>query len=144
MLFIYLQVLLHDELLTSHGSHHICPTLISSLASEEIMYTNTMYPYIISRMCNKCDVINNIVRERLTHSSCFTIRLVVEYPALTIYCIEGDGVVVKQIVRDHHSTVLNHVREVFPAQKTRDVVDATIVTTRTHHKRPHPTHEHIT
>ena len=29
-----------------------------------------MYPYIISRMCNKCDIFYNIVR--LTHSSCFT------------------------------------------------------------------------
>jgi hypothetical protein len=62
----------HDELLTAHGSHHIHHGLVSSLASEEIMHTKTMYSYIISRMCNKCDIFYNIMRGRLTHSSCFT------------------------------------------------------------------------
>jgi hypothetical protein len=51
----------HDELLTAHGSHHIRLGLISSLAYEEILHTKTMYPYIISRMCNECDVLNKIV-----------------------------------------------------------------------------------
>jgi hypothetical protein len=46
----------HDELLTARGGHHICPSLVSSLASEEILYLKTMYPYIISRMCNECDI----------------------------------------------------------------------------------------
>jgi hypothetical protein len=67
-----LVVHVHDELLTARGSHHIRPGLVSSLASEEILHTNTMYPYIISRICNKCDLLNNIVRGRLTHNSCFT------------------------------------------------------------------------
>jgi hypothetical protein len=67
-----LVVHVHDELLTARGSHHIRPGLVSSLASEEILHTKTMYPYIISRICNKCDLLNNIVRGRLTHSSCFT------------------------------------------------------------------------
>jgi hypothetical protein len=49
----------HDELLTSRGSHHIRPGLVSSLAFEEILHTKTMYPYIISKMCNECDVFNN-------------------------------------------------------------------------------------
>ena len=55
----------HDELLTACGSHHIRPSLISSLTSEGILHTNMMYPYIISRMCNKCDILSNIVREDL-------------------------------------------------------------------------------
>jgi hypothetical protein len=57
----------HDELLTARGGHYIRPSLISSLASEEILYTKTMYSYIISRMCNECDIFYIIVR--LTHSS---------------------------------------------------------------------------
>jgi hypothetical protein len=65
-----LVVHVHDELLTARGGHHIRPSLVSSLASEEIMHTNMMYPYIISRMCNECDIFYFIVR--LTHSSCFT------------------------------------------------------------------------
>jgi hypothetical protein len=60
----------HDELLTARGGHHIRPSLVSSLASEEIMHKKTMYPYIISRICNECDIFYIILR--LTHSSCFT------------------------------------------------------------------------
>jgi hypothetical protein len=60
----------HDELLTARGGHHIRPSLVSSLTSEEILHTKTMYPYIISRICNECDIFYIILR--LTHSSCFT------------------------------------------------------------------------
>jgi hypothetical protein len=60
----------HDELLIACGGHHIRPSLLSSLASEEILHTKTMYPYIISRICNECDIFYIILR--LTHSSCFT------------------------------------------------------------------------
>jgi hypothetical protein len=60
----------HDELLTAHGGHHIRSSLVSSLASEEIMHTKKMYPYIILRKCNKCYIFYIIVR--LTHGSCFT------------------------------------------------------------------------
>ena len=60
----------HDELLTARGGHHIRPSLVSSIASEEILHTKTMYPYIISRICNECDIFYIILR--LTHSSCFT------------------------------------------------------------------------
>jgi hypothetical protein len=60
----------HDELLTARGGHHIRLSLVSSLASEEILHTKMMYTYIISRMCNECDIFYIIVR--LTHSSCFT------------------------------------------------------------------------
>jgi hypothetical protein len=41
----------HDELLTARGGHHIRPSHVSSLASEEILHTKMMYPYIISRIC---------------------------------------------------------------------------------------------
>jgi hypothetical protein len=50
---VRLVVHVHDELLKARGSHHICPGLVSSLAYEEILHTKTMYPYIISRMCNE-------------------------------------------------------------------------------------------
>jgi hypothetical protein len=56
-----LVVHVHEELLTTHGSHHIHPGLISSLTYKEILHTKTMYPYIISRMCNKCNIFYNIV-----------------------------------------------------------------------------------
>jgi hypothetical protein len=58
---VRLVVYVHDELLIARGRHHICPALISSLVYEEIMHTKIMYPYIILRMCNECDVISNIV-----------------------------------------------------------------------------------
>jgi hypothetical protein len=60
----------HDELLTARGGHHIRPSLVSSIASEEILHTKTMNPYIISRICNECDIFYIILR--LTHNSCFT------------------------------------------------------------------------
>jgi hypothetical protein len=60
----------HNELLTTRGGHHICPSLVSSLAFEEILHTKMMYPYIILRMCNECDIFYIILR--LTHNSCFT------------------------------------------------------------------------
>jgi hypothetical protein len=49
----------HNKLLTAHISHQIRPSLVSSLASAQILHTNTMYPYIISRMCNECNILNN-------------------------------------------------------------------------------------
>jgi hypothetical protein len=65
-----LVVHVHDELLTTHGGHHIRPGLVYSFTSEEILHTKTMYPYIISKMCKECDIFYNI--GRLTHNSCFT------------------------------------------------------------------------
>jgi hypothetical protein len=66
-----LVVHVHDELLTTRGSPHIRPSLVYSLAFEEILHTKMMHPYIISRMCNEYDIFYNIVRGRLTHNSCF-------------------------------------------------------------------------
>jgi hypothetical protein len=68
----HLVVHVHDKLLIARGSHHICPGLVSNLASKKIPHTKMMYPYMISRMCNECNLLNNIVRGRLTNSSCFT------------------------------------------------------------------------
>jgi hypothetical protein len=45
-----LVVHVHDELLIAHGGHYIRPSLISNLASEKILHTKMMYPYIITRM----------------------------------------------------------------------------------------------
>jgi hypothetical protein len=65
-----LVVHVHDELLTASGGHHIRLGLLSSLASEEILHTKTVYPYIILRMCNEYDIFYNI--GRVIHISCFT------------------------------------------------------------------------
>ena len=56
-----LVVHVHDEFFTTHGSHHIQTSLIYIMASKEILHTTMKYPFIISRMCNECDVLNNIV-----------------------------------------------------------------------------------
>ena len=42
-----LVVHVHDEFFTASGSHHIRPVLISLLAYEEILHTNTMYPSLL-------------------------------------------------------------------------------------------------
>ena len=50
-----------DEFLGGFISHNICLSLVSLLASKEILHIDTMYPVIISRMSNQCDVLSNIV-----------------------------------------------------------------------------------
>ena len=50
----------HDEFFVAFGSHRIRPGLMSVLASKEILHTNMMYPFIISRMSNECDVLSNV------------------------------------------------------------------------------------
>jgi hypothetical protein len=50
------------------------------------------------------------------------LRLVVEFPIVSVYCIGGDGVVVEGVGWARHSGVLNQSREVFPAQQAEDVV----------------------
>ena len=51
----------HDEFFAAFGSHRIRPSLMSVLASKEILHTNMIYPFIISRMSNECDVLSNVV-----------------------------------------------------------------------------------
>ena len=50
-----------DACLVVHVSHNIRLGLISLLASKEILHIDAMYPVIISRMPNQCDVLSNVV-----------------------------------------------------------------------------------
>jgi hypothetical protein len=50
------------------------------------------------------------------------LHLIVEFPVLLIYCIEGDDVVVEGIGQRRVSTILNNPREVFPDQKAEDAI----------------------
>ena len=61
-----------DEFLGGFVSHNIRLSLVSLLASKEILHIDAMYLVIISRMFNQCDVLSNVVRERLTQSSALT------------------------------------------------------------------------
>jgi hypothetical protein len=102
-----LVVHVHDELLTARGGHHIRPSLISSLTSKEILHTKMMYPYIILRMCNECDIFYIIVRLTYSSSLLHPLRLVVEFPVVPVYCIGGDDVVVEGLGWARHSGVFN-------------------------------------
>jgi hypothetical protein len=46
--------------------------LKSRLTPKEILHIDAMYPVIISRMSSECNVLSNVVRGRLTHSSVVT------------------------------------------------------------------------
>ena len=50
-----------DEFLGGFVSHNIRLGLVSLFASKEILHIDTMYPVIISRMSNQCDVLSNVV-----------------------------------------------------------------------------------
>ena len=50
------------------------------------------------------------------------LHLVIEFPAVSVYCIGGDGVVVEGEGWARHSGVLHKSREVFPAQQAEDVI----------------------
>jgi len=67
-----LAVYVLDEFLGDFVSHSINLCLVSLLLSKEILYIDAMYPIIISRMSNQCDVLSNVVQERLTQSSALT------------------------------------------------------------------------
>ena len=73
------------EFITGFVSHTSRPGLIYLLASEEILHIDAMYPVIISRMSNEYDVLSNVVRGRLTHSSCFTRRYGFRYGNICIF-----------------------------------------------------------
>ena len=60
------------EFLGGFVSHNICLGLVSLLAPKKILHIDAMYPVIISRMTNQCNVLSNVVRERLTQSSALT------------------------------------------------------------------------
>jgi hypothetical protein len=54
----------------------------------------------------------------LLHPLC----LIIEFPAVMVYCIGGDGVVVEGVGWARHSSVLNQSRKVFPAQQAEDAI----------------------
>ena len=67
-----LVVLVLDKFLGGFVCHSIHLGLVFLLASKEILHIDAMYPVIISRMFNQCDVLSNVVRERLTQRSALT------------------------------------------------------------------------
>jgi hypothetical protein len=52
------------------------------------------------------------------------LRLVVEYPIVSIYYIGDDNMVVEGIGRARHSGVLNNAREMFPTKNTEHAIDS--------------------
>jgi hypothetical protein len=70
----------------------------------------------------------------LLHPLC----LVIEFPAIPVYCIGGDGVVVEAVGWARHSGVLNQSREVFPAQHAEDSIRVTTMTPSIIHNRRKP------
>jgi hypothetical protein len=66
------------------------------------------------------------------------LRLVIEFPAVPVYCIGGDGVVVEGVGWAHHSSILNQSREVFSTQQAEDAIRETTMTPSIIHNRPRP------
>jgi hypothetical protein len=67
-----------------------------------------------------------------------SLRLVVEFLVVPIYCIGGNGVVVEGIGWVCHSGVLNQSREVFPTQKVEEAIGVAGVTPCIIHNLPRP------
>jgi hypothetical protein len=66
------------------------------------------------------------------------LRLVVKFPAVPVYCIGGDSVVVEGVGWASHSGVLNQSREVFPSKKVEDAIGVTAVTPSILYNLPRP------
>jgi hypothetical protein len=66
------------------------------------------------------------------------LRLVIEFSAIPVYFIRGDGVVVEAVGWARHSGVLNQSREVFPAQQTEDAIGVATMTPSIIHNCPRP------
>jgi hypothetical protein len=66
------------------------------------------------------------------------LRLVIEFPAVPVYCIGGDSVVVEGEGWTRHSGVLHQSREVFPAQQAEDAIGGAMMTPSIIHNRPRP------
>jgi hypothetical protein len=66
------------------------------------------------------------------------LRLVIEFPAVPVYCIGGDSVVVKGVGWACHSGVLNQSRKVFPAQQAEDAIGEATMTPSIIHNCPRP------
>jgi hypothetical protein len=68
-----------------------------------------------------------------------SLRLVIEFPVVRVYCIGGDSVVVEAVGWARHSGVLNHSREVFPAHQAEDAIGVAMMTPpNIIHNRPRP------
>jgi hypothetical protein len=52
----------------------------------------------------------------------------IEFPAISIYCIKGDNIVAEGVGWYRHSGILNQSSEVFPAQKGEDAIGVAAVT----------------
>jgi hypothetical protein len=68
----------------------------------------------------------------------YPLHLVIEFPAVPVYCIGGDDVVVEGVSWARHSGVLNQSREVFPAQQAEDAIREATMTPSIIHNRPRP------
>jgi hypothetical protein len=66
------------------------------------------------------------------------LRLVIEFPAVPVYCIEGDGAVVEGVGWARHSSVLNQSKEVFPAQQAEGAIGEATMNPSIIHNRPRP------
>jgi hypothetical protein len=66
------------------------------------------------------------------------LHLVIEFLAVPVYCIGGDGVVVEGVGWARHSGVLNQSREVFPAQQAEDAIGEAMMIPSIIHNRPRP------
>jgi hypothetical protein len=66
------------------------------------------------------------------------LRLVIEFSAVPVYYIGGDGVVVEGVGWAHHSGILNQSREVFPTHQTVDAIGVATMTPSILHNRPRP------
>jgi hypothetical protein len=67
-----------------------------------------------------------------------SLRLVIEFSAVPVYRIGGDGVVVEGVGWARHSSILNQFREVFPAQQADDAIREATMTPNIIHNRPRP------
>jgi hypothetical protein len=66
------------------------------------------------------------------------LRLVIEFPAVLVYCIGGNGVVVEAVGWARHSGVLNQSRKVFPAHQVEDAIREATMTPSIIHNHPRP------
>jgi hypothetical protein len=66
------------------------------------------------------------------------LRLVIEFPAVPVYCIGGDGVVVKGVGWARHSGVLDQSREVFPTMQVEDAIGEATMTPSIIQNHPRP------
>jgi hypothetical protein len=67
-----------------------------------------------------------------------SLRLVIEFLTVSVYCIGGDGVMVEGVGWARHSSVLNQSMEVFPAQQAEDDIGVATMIPNILHNRPRP------